>query len=593
MYDLNVSVPSGGFTDSFVDSLIGLRRSFASNSLWAACPSPRAVWAGFINTTELRILNASYGFALSQWCVEGASIFQGALLSRINKSSAIAAAMITPFNYGAMTIGAGAMRAAQNFFKSEDKSTYLKTAELGCRWRSALIYGVLVSFFGIMSAFLATPYLFLIPDFLKNWGAVSAVASVRLAFNYNLVAMISAPFRMMRSVDRQLFIAAGKNNLMLGLGLVQALVIAGVSYGLFKLKPSTQSIAAGGIIGSVVGCLASNFYLYSRSKSVRIKLECSDLLLDEDGRPNNSYGAVDGPVDISGIVKPVFDKSTSPAALEIRCWNLFSRELASWKDFKILLSQGTFNALSASAEIFSNLALMAMMARLGSTAFIANNIASQLIQPFILLSYSLGVGLQKIATPDQKACLIRASVVLALGVSALSAVVSTYGFGEKLINGFINIHDSANQELFELTKKLLFQYVFFSFGDYLRNIASGINQADQATKYIMAVTICCRGIIATGLSAYFGFYSPSYFPAFLKGAEGIVSGHLMGVGLGAVAQLARPVFLSCSPWVSSLIKEKRQRKRKTLWVTGQAARPGAVANGSEGGLSVPYVTDVR
>ncbi len=582
----------GTFVENLVNSFAGRRRSFASNSLWAACPSPRAVWDDFINITELKVIKASYGFVLSQWCVEGAAIFQGALLSRINKSSAIAAAMITPFNYGAMTIGAGAMRAAQNFFKSEDKSTYLKSAELGRRWRSALIYGVLVGLFGIMPAFLATPYLFLIPDFLKNWGAVSAVASVRLAFNYNLVAMISAPFRMMRSVDRQLFIAAGKNNLMLGLGLVQALVIAGVSYGLFKLKPSTQSIAAGGIIGSVVGCLASNFYLYSRSKSVRIHLECN-VLLDEDGRPNNGYGAVDGLPDLSDIVTPILDKSTSPAALEIRYWNLFSRELASWKDFKILLSQGTFNALSASAEIFSNLALMAMMARLGSTAFIANNIASQLIQPFILLSYSMGVGLQKIATPDQKTCLIRASVILALGVSALSAVVSTYGFGEKLINGFINIHDPANQELFELTKKFLFQYVFFSFGDYLRNIASGINQADQATKYIMAVTICCRGIIATGLSAYFGFYSPSYFPAFLRGAAGVISGHLMAVGLGALAQLARPVFLSCSPWVSSLIKERKQRKKKALWVTGQAARPGAVANGSEGGLSVPYVTDVR
>jgi hypothetical protein len=108
----------------------------------------------------------------------------------------------------------------------------------------------------------------------------------------------------------------------------------------------------------------------------------------------------------------------------------------------------------------------------------------------------------------------------------------------------------------------------------------------------MGVTFLCRGIVATGLSAYFGFYSPSYFPAFLKGAEGVISGHLMAVGLGAVAQLARPAFLSCSPWVSSLIKERKQRKKKALRVTGQAARPDAVTEGSEGGFSVPYVAGV-
>lgn len=517
------------------------------------------------------VVSASGGVVSSLVFTEGTNIFMGALLSRsASVASAVSAALVMPFNYSIVTILVGAMRASQNFFKALKERG--DSSFVGRGWRTALLYAFLVGTCVGIPGFIGVPHLISLLS-LHEFN-LQKTLSVKLALSYNLIMMAAVPLRIMRSVDRQLFLyLGGKNLLMLALGLFQAALTCGASYGFSTLATrnlwslsSAQSIACGGVCGAVMNLVITNIYLYRQSQKDT---------LDEISEKKCGYD-----FENSALYFPAPDPNQKE--LSLKKYSLFDWQSARFfasaeriMDSKTgLVIPGMHNALGDLAEILSNLSLIGMMGYLSPTAFIANNIASQPIQLFILLSTGLGMGLQRSFTLKHRKSegysYLRAAFLLALGVTALS--VSAYGAAPWIISCFINAQDPANQAIIKLAKDLIFQYVFFSFGDHLRNIMAGANQAAQDTKFMMCTTMLCRGVLATGLSAYLGFHAPDSFPSFLKDARGIVSGHFIAVSVGAIVNTAR---------AARHVRRAQFSETSSLWV----GNPVEYA-GSEGGCSM-------
>jgi len=549
------------------------------------CPAASELPGAQTVIATREIISASYGMVSTLVFTEAANIFQGALLSSsASVASAVSAALVMPFNYSIIAILASAMRASKNFFDNE-RQLYDGT-DLGQRWRTALLYAFITGTVVGIPSFILAPHLIS----LLSLGALSIenTLSVSLALSFNLITMATVPLRMMRAVDRQLFLKTGHHNKwMMGMGFAQMLLTCGASYGLnalsnrwsrWPLSPA-QSIACGGVLSAVVGLIATQIYLWRKSKKIEAP-DSSDVYFSSPPVAGSSYdyGSAwsDSPVS-TGSRLPEEDKTS------LEKYNLYQLKSAGWfsaweevMDRKAgLVIPGAHNALSYLAETLSNLSLIGMMGYMGPVEFIANNIASQAVQLFILLDNGLSMGLQKTFTETNRQkqgfAYLRAGFLLALGVSALS--VSAYGLAPWIISCFVNAQDPANQEIINLAKDLIFQYVFFSFGDHLRNIISGANHAARDTKFMMWTTVICRGLISTGLSAYLGFHAPSYFPAFLQGARGIVSGHFIGVTLGAIAQTVR----ACGH-----VKSAQQAAEAVGWQQSAPRRPA-----STGGVSLP------
>ncbi len=410
----------------------------------------------------------SYGFLISQWLSQSAVIYRNSLFSRLNSASAVAAATVAPLNYAWLTIGAGAMRSSNNFYGN------YAGLELGKRWRVAVLYGLAVGIFCVMPGYLASPYA--MP--LLHLGS----ASFSLAFRYNLISMIGAPFRMVRTVDRHFFVKTNKQNLLIYLGVFQSISSCVASYFLNKIIP-VEGIPLGQILGAAFGFLITLGYLFKNA-------------------------AFEG-------------------------YGLFRWGLLPWNDCKSLFKEGFHNGASYLAENFANIGMMIMMSLISKEALVANNIVNQAAQPFILASFSLGVGLQRalnIQNIQEGWSYFKASFLLVGMVYASS--IGMYFLTPFISELFLGSQNSENQETFKLTKTLMAWAIFGGLGDHLRNINSGGQQSFKDTGFIMGTTIVCRGLIATGLSIYLGFKQS-------LGAEGVIIGHQVGVTLGGIAQTAR------------------------------------------------------
>ncbi len=404
------------------------------------------------------IISASAGIVLSLVFTEAMNIFQGALLSSSTSvASAVSAALVMPFNYSIMAVLSSAMRASKNFF-DDVQCTLFDGNDLGRRWRTALLYAFVVgTVVGIPSFILAPRLISLLP--LGDLH-IENTLSVSLALSYNLIMMAAVPLRLMRAVDRQLFLKTGNHNKwMMGMSLVQALLTAGASYGFstlprfyshWPLSPA-QSIACGGVLGSLIGLVATQIYLLRKSRAdVKPK---SQPQLNFEKTPFSSplglraaYGSIFGNSPVSmGASTPTEKDETSLAKYQlyqVKKTGWFS----PWSDIVVhkeiirgvvykkiidhqrgLIIPGAHNALSYLAEIVSNLSLIAMMGYLGPVEFIANNIASQSVQLFLLLDTGLSMGLQKIFTEEDRQkhgfAYLRAAFLLALGVTDRKSVV--------------------------------------------------------------------------------------------------------------------------------------------------------------------------
>lgn len=418
-----------------------------------------------------KIASESYGFLVSLWVSQGAVFFRNSLFSKMNSSSAIAAATVAPLNYAWLTIGSSCMRSSKNFYSSHED------LELGRRWRTALIYGLGVGLFFVVPAYLVSPYL--MP--LLQLGS----ASFHLAFRYNLISMISGPFRMIRTVDRHLFAKMNQHNLLIYLSLSQTVISCVASYFLNQIMP-VEGIPIGQVLGAVLGFGIALEYLYRKSSP--------------------DYG-------------------------------LFKLGLTQANaDCRKLVCEGLHNGISAIGENFANIGVMIMMSLCSKEALVANNIINQTMQIFITASYALGIGLQG-ALRIEKSNLawkitdyFKGSLVLAVLVYCLSFPMI---FLTQSIAGlFTDIHTEEGPGVVRTAEKLMRLSVFAGLLDHVRNITSGAQQFFEDTRFIMGATVICRGLIGTGLSFYLGFKKS-------LGAEGVLAGHLIGVGIGGCAQLFR------------------------------------------------------